>query len=232
MESDLQIRERATEDGRVYDILHDEHPMGWLYAANDDGPAWGWSRSDRKNTGRSLGFWQALVALLETFGKYGVDRRYEARGPFRAKPLHYKASDGILELTEARNGYYLYYNWSAKEWDTACVGDGVDMFTTEQGGALSPGTQPFNDAMIAMVEYEGAELVEAYFPDRAEDYFTRRGMVVASEREKLQAALRYHLFQSRVESNDYMQRLADQIVSHLTMRAMRAILARMEGDEQ
>lgn len=232
LNSDIQIRERHTEDHdrQVFDILHDEHPMGWLYATDDGGPTWGWSRSDRKNAGREEGFWQALTALLETYGKHGKDRRY-MDNPFRASPLHYRASDRILEVVEGGNGYYLYYNWGAKEWDTACIGDGVDFFTSEDGESLSPGTQPFNAAMMEWVESGGGEIVEAYFPDRADDYFTRKGVVTASERARLMLSVR-NAVKRAGDTPVVGLGLIELVLPHLTMRALRQIVAKLEDDEE
>jgi len=66
--------------------------------------------------------------------------------------------EGRLSWYEGASAYYIVDELTDNE---ACCGDGVDMFSTEAGNAIYPGTKAFDRAMNRLVkEYE---TFEAYF---------------------------------------------------------------------
>ena len=61
---------------------------------------------------------------------------------------------------ETASGYNIVDNMTG---EAAVMGDGVDMFMTETGRSISPGTASFDRAMNSFVRSSQAEIGEAYF---------------------------------------------------------------------
>jgi hypothetical protein len=64
----------------------------------------------------------------------------------------------MLSWYETSSAYFIVDDETGRE---ACCGDGVDMFETEGGDSISPGTPQFDQAMDELVK--DPETKEAYF---------------------------------------------------------------------
>lgn len=147
--------------------------------------------------------------------------------------LNYTSPDGIFQVVEGGNGFYLYYNLGNRGIDSTGMGDGVDFFTSEDGEAISPGTPAFTAAMVNMLNSDGRTLVAAYFPQYIEDYEKRaRRKAFNEETDKLRGELRYYFYQARSQPEGMMRELVEATIPFLSIQALRSICAKMQNVEE
>jgi hypothetical protein len=143
--------------------------------------------------------------------------------------LDYTSPDGIFQVIEGGNGFYLYYKQKDGSEDCTGMGDGVDFFSSEEGESISPGTPAFTAAMVNMLDTDGRTLVAAYFPQYTDDYEQRaRRRAFNEETDRLRADLRYWIHQSRSEPEVVAHALCDALMPYLSIQALRTISKKMK----
>lgn len=76
----------------------------------------------------------------------------------------YSVTRGDLSIIEVSAGFFLYHRQEHQHW----LSDGVDMFFDDSHESISPGTMEWWFAAYLWLEDQD-ELVEAYFPEFAEN---------------------------------------------------------------
>lgn len=85
----------------------------------------------------------------------------------RLDSAHITARGSVFGINEYSSGFEIVHRPTGK---TAWMSDGVDMFTTESGRSIWPGTKAWERAAKNWLRGQG-ELYEAYFPELDRDKY-------------------------------------------------------------